>query len=300
MGQFKLSNIHSAVVEPNAQLVELENVERDPTQFYVTFYGNVDNGLINVTQRSPCYNASSPDCGKQAQDTTILLNVLDGIVSLAAPVINNPAGNQSFGTATDGRSYGLVKPNGDTYVDFTTLLRILRENGGILYDTLLYIPGELFGRFNLQTGHFVGFAGGLTVPYLSTNGVSDGLPYQLLATWAEINTSRSAATRLVGYRALTPYPGLTSSPYKPAGTYFAQGNVVVASEKKGVYTAIANLSTATGHVTITNGHLTGAVHQDKDYKNLAFLRFAMITATGSNGAAKRYAAANVFLDLGCQ
>lgn len=298
--QFKLKNIHSAIVEPNAQLVELENIERDPTQFYLTFYGNVEYGLINMTQRSPCFNSSSPDCGKQAQDTTILLNVRDCVVSLAAAVINNPAGNQSYGIATDGRAYGSVKPNGDTYIDFTTLLRILRTNNGILYDTLLYIPAELFGRFDLQKGHFVGHAGSLTVPYLKTNGVSDGLPYQLLATWAEINTSHSAVSRLVGYRVLTPYPGLTASPYTPAATSFVQGNVVVASKKKGIYTALANLSTASGLVTITNGELIGAIHQDRDYDNLAFVRFAMITATAANGASKRYVAANMFLDLGCE
>lgn len=296
---FNPKHVHSALVEPNAQLIELENIERDPTQFYFAFVeGDWENGLLNLTQRSPCFNTSSPDCGKQAQDTTILMNVNNGLVTLAGPIINNPS-DQSFGFATDGLVYGTIEPNGETYIFFSTLLRILRTIGATTYDTLLYIPSELFGKFNMNNGHFKGHVLAMTVPYLKVNGVSDGLPYQQLATWSTVDTSESDVARLAGYRALTPYPGLTSSPYTPAASYFVQGSIVNAQESKGVYRASANLSTLSGLVSITGSDLTSAIQPY--YRNAlgelvsrAWVRYALV-----EDGEKLYFAVNMRLVIGC-
>lgn len=271
----------SGRVMANTQLHKLEPIVRDPTQVFFTVDGDDERGFINITQRSPSFfcipGANPPQCGKAAQDSTLLIKVRDHKFEVEA-LINNPS-PQSFGIVSDPVVFGSWEGR-NFHLKIQVYLEINRTVivGGAPFptNTRMFIDYTYFGevRHGVATLKVLG----LVVPYL-ISPTSAGLdPYQILPVFGHIDSSAEYST-LGGYRALSPY-GTPASPYSPPAPYYVSGTFEDAKMEDGIYNGRISLNTVNNKVNIVDQEFISDVDLINDEKDTLLANLGWID-TGS-------------------
>ena len=151
----------------------LEPIRRDPTLVYFHVHGNEDYGEFNITQRDPsdlCIpEHGATQCGRQVQDTTMMVNVRDGILSLNY-LSNNPTVSLYSKTSVSA-TYG-------SYVD--GIVRLYTHTSTEIIQTFgsvrSYIITAYFGK--VVNGEFYGMVLDSTTHYLVSQGNIHSRPYR--------------------------------------------------------------------------------------------------------------------------
>ena len=252
----KLDEIHSGEVLANGYLNILEPIIRDPTQMFFHPTGNEHYGEFNITQRSPatfCIPGAIPaQCGKQAQDTTLLVKVRNGKLSLKS-LTNNPTPTP-YGQVSEVIVFGSYH-DGDVHMSTSTFLEIPRIVNGSTYITRLYTRSVYVGT--IKHGRARLEAIGLVVPHLIRPGSAGLDPYQILATYGDIDSSAPYST-IGGYRALSPY-GTPASPYAPSSPIYIVGDYHSMQYKDGALRGNINVHSVNYKYNIDNGTLVSDV-----------------------------------------
>lgn len=188
----------------------LEPAMLDPTQLYFHIYGTEANGEFNITQRDPasyCVGDDLRSCGKQAQDSTLMGYVRDGVLSLNY-LSNNPTVTpygKVLHTTVEG-SY----LDGYVHVYTHTTVEVVSRHSERTYIVRSYVTTSYFGTvvngalhgmmLDSAAHYFSGLRMVIEGPYLRTSGIGTIMPSSAGYSEAVRHRVRGSRTYLQGSR----------------------------------------------------------------------------------------------------